>query len=180
MWGELLTDLKDRGLKSVDIFIMDGAKGVPDVVKSHYPQSDIQICTVHALRNAMNKVRVSDKSEFIPKLKNLLLLSSNDLIDLETNKLLKEYPQYSKLINHFVNIEYLFTYLKYPQVIHKTIKSTNRIEAINQKIKTRISHKRLFPNRESLEKILVAAILELNNNSTRKINGMEVYLELTK
>ena len=89
LWDELLTDLKDRGLKSVDIFIMDGAKGVPDVVKSHYPQSDIQICTVHALRNAMNKVRVSDKSEFIPKLKNLLLLSSNDLIDLEKKKLLK-------------------------------------------------------------------------------------------
>ncbi len=72
----------------------------------------------------------------------------------------------------------LHTYLKYPNVIHKAIKSTNRIEAINQKIKTRISHKRAFPNEKSLEKILVAVILELNIHSLRKVNGMESYLKI--
>lgn len=180
LWDELLADLKARGLKEVDIVVMDGARGVPDVVKRHYPDSDIQICTVHALRNAMNKVKACDKQIFIPKLRNLLLLSSTELIDLEAQQLIKQYPEYKRVINHFINIDYLFTYLKYPEVIHRTIKSTNRIEAINQKIKTRISHKRSFPNKEALEKILVSSILELNSNSTRKVNGIKSYIELIK
>ncbi len=153
LWDELLYDLKSRGLSSVDIFVMDGAPGVDKIVKKHYPKSDIQVCTVHALRNMMNKISPKDKSELIPLLKDLFLFTDLDLVYKQTQ------------INNMIQKEYLFTYLKYPNVIHKAIKSTNRIEAINQKIKTRISHKRAFP-------------LELNIHSLRKVNGMESYLKI--
>lgn len=178
LWDELLYDLKSRGLVNVDIFVMDGAPGVDKVVKKHYPTSDIQICTVHTLRNIMNKISPKDKSELIPLLRDLFLFTDLDLVYKQAKIICDKFPKYQRQINNMIEKEYLFTYLKYPNVIHKTIKSTNRIEAINQKIKTRISHKRAFPNEKSLEKILVAVILELNVHSLRKVNGMESYLRI--
>ncbi len=180
LWSELLEDLHSRGLKEVDIFIMDGAKGVPNVVKNIYPNSDIQICTVHIMRNLLNKIASKDKASVAAEIKNIFLLNDYPLILNRLSALQEEYPRYSKLFKNLSKFEYLFTYLKYPPMIHKAIKSTNRIEAVNQKIKTRIAHKRSFPNRESLEKILVATILELNNTSTRKVNGMEAYISYIK
>lgn len=180
LWSELLEDLKSRGLEKVDIFVMDGAQGVDKVVKQHFPLADIQVCTVHVLRNIMNSIKPQDKSEVIAELKNIFLLTDFDLVQSKIEKIAKSYPGYEKKIKGLLDKEYLFTYLKYPPVIHRAIKSTNRIEAVNQKIKSRISHKRLFPSRESLEKSLVAVILELNLNSIRKVNGMEEYLNLNK
>ncbi len=121
-----------------------------------------------------------DKASIAVEVKNIFLLNDYPLILNRLSVLQEEYPRYSKLFKNISEFEYLFTYLKYPPMIHKAIKSTNRIEAVNQKIKTRIAYKRSFPNRESLEKILVTTILELNNTSTRKVNGMEAYISYIK
>lgn len=177
LWEELLQNLKDRGLESCKIFVMDGARGVPELTKSLFHDSLIQLCVFHSMKNLSNKLRVADRKEIMGFVAEVYKLQDKDLIQQQINKIICRFPQYKKqLMNHFEK-DYMFSYLELPQCVHKLVRTTNRIERINGKIKTTVNHKRVFPNRRSLERILVSGIIEINTKSTRKVNGMQEYLE---
>lgn len=176
LWEELLDNLKSRGMKHADVFVMDGARGVPELTLSMFPESKIQVCTFHTMMNLGNKLKKSDRKEVLRRVSDLFKLSNRNLIDLQMAEIISNYPQYKKELEHMHNRDYIYTFTSFPQCIHKLIRTTNRIERINGKIKTAISHKRVFPNRESLERILVSVIIDINTKSTRKVNGMEDYL----
>lgn len=67
----------------------------------------------------------------------------------------------------------MFTYLNYHPKFQKSIQTTNRIEAVNQKIKRLISHKQQFPNNESFERILVSGLVKMNITANRRIPGID-------
>ncbi len=146
LWQELLLDLKARGLESVNVVCIDGAPGVPDTVKHCFPMAEIQICTFHMMRNLSSKLRKKDRAEVLGYIKDLYLLNDIKLIEHQFEAIIKIFPQYERQLTHHFNREYQFTFLKFPRCVHKLIKTTNRIERINGKIKTNISHKRVFPN----------------------------------
>ncbi len=58
-WESILSDLKRRGAGEVLLFVADALSGIEESVKRQYPRSDFQSCTVHAMRNALYKVRAS-------------------------------------------------------------------------------------------------------------------------
>ena len=55
-WFGVLNDLKNRGLEDVFIFCVDGLKGFPEAIEAVYPQSQVQLCIVHLIRNSLNYV----------------------------------------------------------------------------------------------------------------------------
>ena len=55
-WLGVLNDLKNRGLEDVFIFCVDGLKGFPEAIEAVYPQSQVQLCIVHLIRNSLNYV----------------------------------------------------------------------------------------------------------------------------
>ncbi len=177
MWDELINDLKDRGLQEVEIVCMDGARGVPELIKFHFPTTDIQICQFHLLSSLGKALRKSDRSAVLAQVKQLYYLNDINLIKQQQEYIKLQFPQYERILNNHFNKEYQYTYVKYPLCIHKLIRTTNRLERINGKIKTGISHKRVFPNVSSLERILVSIILDINTRSTRKVNGMQDFID---
>lgn len=52
-WLSVLTELKNRGLQDILIACVDGLKGFPDVINSVYPQTHIQLCIIHMVRNSL-------------------------------------------------------------------------------------------------------------------------------
>src|SRR5271163_533300 len=50
-WMSVLTDLRNRGVRDVFFVVCDGLKGLPDVVASVWPQTIVQTCIVHLIRN---------------------------------------------------------------------------------------------------------------------------------
>lgn len=177
MWEELLQDLKSRGLKEVTLFCMDGAPGVPNLVKGYFPKSKIQVCQFHMLQNLSKKLRKKDKAEIMGLVKQLYHLSDMNLILHEQKRIINLFPEYKRVLKFHFEKEYQYTYIDFPGCVHKLIRTTNRIERINGIIKTGINHKRTFPNESSLERFLVSVILDINTKSTRKVNGMQEYLE---
>ena len=59
-WLSVLTERQNRGLKDMLIACIDGLKGFPDAIKTVYPQTQIQLCIVHMLRNVMKYVPWKD------------------------------------------------------------------------------------------------------------------------
>ncbi|GHN51930.1 hypothetical protein ME801_15990 [Lactobacillus delbrueckii] len=61
IWGEMISNFKERGLEQVELFLSDGFVGIKDMLKQYYPKSKFQRCLV--MRNIKWKVRVSDRKE---------------------------------------------------------------------------------------------------------------------
>ncbi len=76
--------------------------------------------------------------------------------------------------------ENITTYLSFPVLMHRTIRTTNRIESINQKIKTRIRFKQSFQDTRSFERTLVASIIQQNNQSDKPVGGLLDYIKRKK
>ena len=52
-WLNVLTELKNRGLNDILIAFVDGLKGFPEAINSVYPQTHIQLCIIHMVRNSL-------------------------------------------------------------------------------------------------------------------------------
>lgn len=55
-WLNVLTELKNRGLSDIFIACDDGLKGFPDAINAVYPDTKIQLCIVHMVRNSLRFV----------------------------------------------------------------------------------------------------------------------------
>jgi len=70
-WEEVLKDLKGRGIQRVRIFITDDLPGLEEAIKKIFPEADFQLCLLHGVRDALNKVRKKDREALAEALKKI-------------------------------------------------------------------------------------------------------------
>ena len=95
-WLSLLTDLQNRGVQDILIAYVDGLKGFPDAIASVFPETTVQLCIVHQIRNSNKYVASKNQNEFMKDLKLVYQAVNKDaaekaLDDLET-KWGEDYP----------------------------------------------------------------------------------------
>src|SRR3712207_1309673 len=86
-WLSVCNDLKNRGVKQILIACMDGLRGLPDAIKTVYPEVSIQTCIVHQIRNSLKYIASKDKKEFIKDLKLIYKATTEELALLELDNL---------------------------------------------------------------------------------------------
>jgi len=62
-WLQVLTELKNRGLKDIFIACVDGLKGFPQAIETVYPKTTVQLCIVHMTRASLNYVSWKERKE---------------------------------------------------------------------------------------------------------------------
>jgi transposase-like protein len=70
-WLSVLTDLHNRGVKDILIACVDGLKGFPQAIESIYPNTEIQHCIIHQIRNSMKYVAFKNQKAFMADLKSV-------------------------------------------------------------------------------------------------------------
>lgn len=70
-WLNVLTELQNRGLKDILIACVDGLKGFPDAINTLYPDTQIQLCIVHMVRNSLKFVPWKDYKTITSDLKQI-------------------------------------------------------------------------------------------------------------
>jgi putative transposase len=70
-WLGVLTELKSRGVRDVFIFSVDGLRGLEEAIRASYPDSDIQRCVIHQIRNSLRYVAWREKKELSKDLKQV-------------------------------------------------------------------------------------------------------------
>jgi putative transposase len=174
IWGEMISNFKERGLEQVELFLSDGFVGIKDMLKQYYPKSKFQRCLVHVMRNIKGKVRVSDRKEALDDFKQVHKQSSLKEAETVLHAFYDKYDsKYSSMIKNLQKIEEdLLVFYQYPKQIRPSIYSTNMIESINNMIKLKTKPKSKFPTEESLDNFLgVQAIGYNDRNANRTHKG---------
>lgn len=98
---DVMTDLQNRGVRDILICCVDGLKGFPDAIQSVFPETSVQLCVVHQIRNSIKYVGSKHQKEFLKDLKTVYGAVSKDSalaqLDMVDEKWGEMYP---KLSNH--------------------------------------------------------------------------------
>lgn len=159
-WLGVLTEMKNRGLQDIFIACVDGLKGFPDAINAVYPQTRIQLCIVHMVRNSLKYVSWRDYKAVTGGLKAVYQAPTEEaaLAALEAfaDNWDERYPQISR--SWRANWANLSTLYGYPSDIRKAIYTTNAIESLNSVIRHAIKKRKVFPSDDSVKKVVWLAI----------------------
>lgn len=170
-WLNVLTELQNRGIKDILIACIDGLKGFAEAINAVFPNTKIQLCIVHMVRNSVKYVPWKDYKAVSADLKLIYQSVTEDeaLLALEqfAERWDAKYPQISRSWNaHWHNLNTLFSY---PSDIRKAIYTTNAIESLNSVIRKAVKKRKLFPSDESAKKVIYLAIIDASKKWTMPI-----------
>jgi transposase-like protein len=177
-WLSVLTELQNRGVNDILIACVDGLKGFPDAITSAYPNTQIQLCIVHMVRNSVRYVPWKDYKAVTADLKRIYQSTTEEeaLLALEQFSEIwdSKYPQISRSWrSHWDNLNTLFNY---PPEIRKAIYTTNAIESLNSVIRKAIKKRKLFPTDDAARKVIYLAIRDASKKWTMPIRNWKAAL----
>jgi len=177
-WLNVLTELQNRGVKDILIACVDGLKGFPDAINTVYPETQIQLCIVHMVRNSIKYVPWKDYKPVTADLKLIYQAVTEEeallALDNFSERWDVKYPQISRSWRaHWDNLNTLFNY---PEDIRKAIYTTNAIESLNSVIRKVIKKRKLFPTDDSAKKVVYLAIRDASKKWTMPIRNWKVAL----
>jgi transposase-like protein len=170
-WLRILNELKNRGVKDILIACVDGLKGFPEAIATVFPETQIQLCIIHMIRNTTKYIVSKRRKEFCTDLKPIYkapteAIAKGELEELE-NKWGKQYPLAVKPWR--AHWEYISTFFQYPEEIRKIIYTTNAVESVHSQLRKVTKNRGSFPNDESLVKMLFLAIRDVSKKWTKSI-----------
>ncbi|MFC1790793.1 IS256 family transposase [Patescibacteria group bacterium] len=158
-WLSVITDLQNRGVKDIFIACVDGLTGFKEAIQSVYPQAQIQRCIIHQIRNSLKYVSWKDRKKFTEQLKAVYKAPTKEEAKVQLGKLAEDWEKkYTIAVRSWEdNWDDLSTFFDYSQEIRRLIYTTNTIEGYNRQIRKVTKTKGVFPNPESVRKMLYLA-----------------------
>ena len=167
-WMSVLVDLKNRGVRDVFFLVCDGLKGLPDVVEAVWPQTMVQTCIIHLIRNTFRLTSRRDSDAIMRDIKPIYTAANADaalaaLDDLEE----KWGTKYRAMIRLWRNAWTEFIpFLDYDLEIRKVICSTNAIESLNARYRRAVRARGHFPTEQAALKCLYLVTRSLDPTGT--------------
>jgi putative transposase len=170
-WLQIVTELKNRGVKEIFIACVDGLKGFPEAIESVFPQTQVQLCIVHMVRHSLNYVSWKQRKEVADDLKTIYQAPTVDLAaaNLETfaAKWDSSHPTIAKSWRN--NWERIIPLFSYPPEIRKAIYTTNAIESLNMSLRKVTKNRGHFPSDDAMFKLLYLALKNIAKKWTMPI-----------
>lgn len=170
-WLSVITDLQSRGVKDILIACMDGLSGFKQAVLAVFPNTLIQRCVIHQIRNSLKYVTWTDRKPFMADLKKVYQAPTREAAEANLVKLGDQWrSKYAVAIRSWENNwEDLATYFAFPSEIRRLIYTTNTVEGYNRQIRKVIKTKGGFPNGEAVRKLLFLATQDITKKWTMPI-----------
>lgn len=155
-WMQVLTDLQSRGVQDIFIACIDNLQGFADAVEALFPQTEVQLCVIHQVRNSRKYLAWKDVKPFVRDLQQVYKATTKEsaeryLDQLQTNW----HGKYPKVIESWRrHWDRLSNYFKYPKEIRKIIYTTNIIEGFHRQLRSVTKSKGAFTSEEALMKLL--------------------------
>jgi transposase-like protein len=172
-WMNVLNELRNRGVKDILICCVDGLTGFTDAIQAVFPETKVQKCVIHQIRNSLKYIGSKDQKQFMIDLKAVYRSPTEDgaLFELDRldEKWGKKYPLVIKQWRD--NWEYLATFFEYPAEIRKIIYTTNAVEALHRQLRKVTKAKTQFPNDEALTKMIYLAYQGISKKWTMALQN---------
>jgi len=180
-WMTMLTELRNRGLADVLITCCDGLKGLPEAIRTVWPDTTVQTCVVHMVRNSL---RYASKKHWSAITKQMRLIYTAPTVaaaeaefEAFTETWRDKYPamiaSWERSWGEFV------PFLEFPAELRSIVYTTNSIESLNSRFRRAIRHRGHFPTEQAAMKVLwLVATKKTRNRSnlTGRTNGWKQIL----
>ena len=177
-WLNVLNELKNRGVQDILIICVDNLTGFSEAIAACYPESEVQKCIVHQIRNSIRYVSYKDVKKIIAGLKPIYTASTEDAALEEMNSFETAWGEKYPLIvrSWRQNWAEIATFFKYPPEIRKIIYTTNTIESYHRQLRKVTKSKSIFPSDEALLKMLYLATQDVLRKWTGRVQNWGLIL----
>lgn len=170
-WLSVLTEIQNRGVQNLLIACVDGLTGFTDAINTIFPETKIQLCIVHMVRNSLKLVPWKDYKAVTKDLKQIYQSTTEQEASLELEKFCEKWDEKYPSIGrswqkHWPN---LITLFDYPADIRKVIYTTNAIESLNSVIRKSVKNRKLFPSDDAALKVVFLAVQAASKKWTMPI-----------
>lgn len=169
-WLNVFNDLKARGLNDILILCGDGLKGLPEAVATVFPQTDVQLCVVHQIRNATKFVSYKDRKVFCADMRPIYTAPTVAAAELALHQFAEKWEsRYPRSIASWRNNwEMLTAFFKYPVELRRIVYTTNAIESLNAQLRKNTSNRKVFPNDDAVLKLLFLNVKNFTNKWNKR------------
>lgn len=177
-WLSVLTDLHNRGVQDILIACVDGLKGFPEAIESIFPNTEVQHCIIHQIRNSLKYVASKNQKAFMADLKCVYKAATLNAAESALDELEAKWgDKYPMVIKSWRSKwATLSAYFKYPDYVRTAIYTTNAVEAVHRQFRKLTKTKGGFASENSLLKLLYAGILKASERWTHPIQNWNLTL----
>ncbi|MEE3473240.1 MAG: IS256 family transposase [Butyrivibrio hungatei] len=180
-WKEFFESLKSRGLRDVDIVISDAHTGLLEAIRECFPGSSWQRCQAHFTRNIIDKCPKRYQTGLASELKDMFNAST-----IKESRALKEsiYDEYIDVAPEAMSLldsgfEDSMSIMALPSKYRTAIRTSNIIERENRELRRRERVIQIFPNKESMIRLMGAVLMDDHNDwsAAQRLFDMTEYFD---
>ena len=155
-WLQILTDLQNRGIEDIFIASIDNLPGFAEAIEAIFPQTEVQLCVVHQIRNSQKYLSYKDVKPFMKDLQGVYRAATKEQAERNLEQLAANWGQrYPKVIESWrKNWPRLSNYFQYVKEIRRIMYTTNIIEGFHRQLRAVTKTKGAFQSEEALMKLL--------------------------
>lgn len=172
-WLQVLTELQNRGVEDILICCVDGLTGFPEAIETVYPQTLVQLCIVHMVRNSLRFVNWKDRKAVANDLRTIYRApteaAGRAALSAFAEKWDAKYPTISRSWDQ--HWDELSVFFAYPKEIRRVIYTTNAIESVNRQMRKILKNRGALPSDEAVLKLMYMALQKLSQKWTRPIKN---------
>jgi putative transposase len=159
-WMQVLTELRQRGVRDILICCVDGLKGFPDAIEAIFPQTTVQTCIVHLIRLSLKYVPRREREQVARDLKPIYTATDADAAHHELERFDHKWgARFPVITQAWLDAwEYVVPFLAFPPEVRRVIYTTNAIEALNRQLRKALKTKGHFPNEDAARKLIYLAV----------------------
>ena len=181
-WATVLNGLRNRGVEDIFIACTDNLTGFDTAIHAVFPETEIQNCIIHQLRNSSKYVSYKNLKALMSDLKAVYAAvdeqAALDALETFAQNWDNKYPKIAKSWRE--NWANLSTYFKYPQEVRRLIYTTNTIEGFNRQLRKVTTSKSVFQTDDSLLKMLYLAMMDITKKWTgRRQDWSRIHAQLS-
>ena len=173
-WLKVFTDLRTRGCEDILIAVTDGLKGLPEALEAAFPQTTLQTCIVHLIRQSLEYASWRDRRPLAAALKTMYTAPTEEaaraaLDTFEASALGQRFPTVSAAWRRaWVHVMPFFAF---PPAIRRLLYTTNVLENVNRQLRKIIKTRGHFPNDDAATKLLWLALRNVTGNWVKSATG---------
>lgn len=164
-WAKVLTDLRNRGVADILIACCDGLTGLPDAIRSIFPNTIVQTCVVHVIRNAMRFVSYNDRKKVAAVMRTIYTAPTLEGAELALAEFDKQWGEkYPGAIDVWkLAWDEFIPFLDFPAELRRIVYTTNAIESINFQLRKITKTRGHFPDKDAAMKLLYLGLRNISS-----------------
>ena len=160
-WLKVFNDLKNRGCNDILIAVTDGLKGMGEAIEVAYPQTTLQTCIVHLLRNSLAFASWKDRKPLAAALRLIYTAPTAEaaLIELDAFEQSDWGKRFPTIVKSWRSAwDKVIPFFAFPPEVRRVIYTTNAIESVNARLRKIIKTRGHFPSDEAATKLIWLAL----------------------